>query len=825
MLRFCDNEVSCVLDMEMDRHEILDYFFQGHMDDIVCVFDIDGNYKGRITYYALINTNDISDAVQEDCVVLDQSIWQNARNYFSHYKSRLNEHVLLPVVDKAGKLLCFAYEDPDANREIRMLRELSENSDALQFSDVYPQYTTVKIYEFNELAYFFAKYLESQNINVQVAGELWDGFFEETEHQELADKCMTIYAEGTGRKKADWVDNLLESVCVEFECIDRIYEANIKNQVFLDACGGIEKLLRYLENKTEIAILGSGREAQDVYDFLTEHHIDICCFVNENYGERSHRMFGKEILSSLDARMKYENPVFIECVSEHSAWGFGGVDNYDYMGYKRNESYFLIRDYIDVSGNSILNILKKKNVLLVGDHNLCSYLYHFFSLNKIKIAGCLDVMQQNDHLCSLIKQEAKNNDLICLIAVMEFFEPEQKQQQEEVKKRLKDDLKKNGLEDYTDYFSYTLSYIEIEQYNPEKYMKMQLMPKRIVIGSVETSSGNAFFRGLLDGHPSVGMLDYRYFNERLFWYCIRLSVKQAEEILPCFWKICENECWDVKYMRTSKLFCERMESLLRLQKKFTSQELFVMFHIAYMYMRGQDISKTDIKKMVIYWEPHYTPRVIEEEFVKWLGMEAVKCDILNIVRNIVMHKGAIKMLFQRGKEKTYAYDFIIDYPSIEKKVYLWGKRLVIKFEDLKSRPQETLSKICSAWEIGWSKTLMKTTHYGKQNFYDNGEYVVNDFDLKPVYNTNEKYFSEFDRLRMILINAPWQRKYGYPYVKITSFTGRELQEMFSKRFRFEDEITFADMKMEREFKIGIYHTIRYNLQKVRMLEILNSGTV
>lgn len=132
-------------------------------------------------------------------------------------------------------------------------------------------------------------------------------------------------------------------------------------------------------------------------------------------------MFGKEILSSLDVRMKYENPVFIECMSKHSAWGFGGVDNYDYMGYKRNESYFLIRDYIDVSGNSILNILKKKNVLLAGDHNLCSYLYHFFSLNKIKIAGCLDVMQQNDHLCSLKKQKAKNNDLICLIAVMEFL--------------------------------------------------------------------------------------------------------------------------------------------------------------------------------------------------------------------------------------------------------------------------------------------------------------------------------------------------------------------------------------------------------------------
>lgn len=33
---------------------------------------------------------------------------------------------------------------------------------------------------------------------------------------------MTIYAEGVKPKNADWVDNLLESVSVEFECIDNI---------------------------------------------------------------------------------------------------------------------------------------------------------------------------------------------------------------------------------------------------------------------------------------------------------------------------------------------------------------------------------------------------------------------------------------------------------------------------------------------------------------------------------------------------------------------------------------------------------------------------
>lgn len=46
--------------------------------------------------------------------------------------------------------------------------------------------------------------------------------------------------------------------------------------------------------------------------------------------------------------------------------------------------------------------------------------------------------------------------------------------------------------------------------------------------------------------------------------------------------------------------------------------------------------------------------------------------------------------------------------------------------------------------------------------------------------------------------------------------------MFKKKFRFEDMIEFQSPKLEREFKIKFFNRIRNNLQKVRMLEILET---
>ena len=54
---------------------------------------------------------------------------------------------------------------------------------------------------------------------------------------------------------------MLCSVSVEFECVDKIYEANIKARLIKDAEGDSETLLERLRQEKEIVILGIDENA------------------------------------------------------------------------------------------------------------------------------------------------------------------------------------------------------------------------------------------------------------------------------------------------------------------------------------------------------------------------------------------------------------------------------------------------------------------------------------------------------------------------------------------------------------------------------------
>lgn len=825
MIRFCDNEVCCILYDELERSKILKYFFQGHMDEIVCVIDAEGRFKGKISYYSLIHTDNVFEAVLEDYVMLNRDIWKKARMYFRNCQRKLNEYVLLPVVDENGRLLCFAYEDIDANREIRMLKELSEHPYALQFNNLYPQYQGVKIYGFNELSYFFAKYLKEHNILVQVFGDMWNNMFEGTGCSDLGTNCMKIFAEGVHSKSTDWIDNLLESVSGEFECIDIIYEENIKNGIFKDAIGDLHTFLELLQREEKIVIIGSGWESQNVYDFLLKHNIDICCFMDESYSKQTLKLFGKKILSSLDIRREYSSPVFIECNSEHSSWGFGGVDYWDYSGFDRNRKYFLIRDYVNINIGGLINILKHKKIVLAGDVYLSAYLSDFFCDHKITILGYLDIEQQDDRYNKIpvVSVDDFDENTVCLISCPEFYEPDQMEKQNERKRRFASYLKEKGWHDYSDYFSYTKIFLEIEKNKKNKYIIQEIIPKKIVLGSIDANNGNKFFIGVLDGHPSILMIHYSVLNTNLFWICMRLSMEKKQNILKLFWNIYETEGDWGDTLHNPKAFNEKMEQLLTLGEEFTSQELFVMLHISYMYMNGRNITKEELNEVIIYWEPHFVGTAIAEEFAKWLAAEELRCNIVNVIRDkIISNGGRVKWsVIYKGIKSTNAYHFSLNALPAESKEYQWCDRLIVKFEELKCSPLKVLAEICAKWDIKWSDTFLITTFNGKKDSYNNGERLVSDYDIRPVYNMNEKYLSEFDRIRMMIIYAPWQKKYGYPYLNISMFSRRQLQEMFLKPFRFESQVEFQDEKLEREFKIGLYQKIRYNLQMVRML-LMNS---
>ncbi len=773
--------------------------------------------------------NATESTILDNYVVMNKAMWKNARYIFSHHKFIAHEHVLLPVLDHAGQLICYAYEDADADREIRMLRELISNPAALQFTDVFPEYSCVKIYDFNELAYFFYKYLEFVGIRVEVVGIWWHFFFGKKCH--VSDyECLTIYAEGTVPKKKNWVENLLRSVSAEFECIDIIYESNLKEGIIKDVYESAGSLLDRLRGQKEVIIYGTGREEQNAYDFFVSQGIEVCCFV-ETSGESLHKFFGKEVISGLEARERYDHAIFIECNFRNSAWGFGKVDYYDYIGYRRNERFFLLKDYIDIPENNLINALRDTSVALIGNIFLCRCLFDYLRQHNILVLGYWDIEYESNR-----KMDLKDNSLqdidagtMCLIVLPEQFKGYWKRRQRQKKRQIELYLKEMGLHNYSDFFSYMTSFINIEAGNKVKYIK-DVMPKRIVLGSIAESCGNIFFRGVLDGHPSVLMMDYDYsadsfldtLHDNLFWVCVSLSAMDANDILPCFWDMYETEYIKGKenkrYVYDRAAFEEKMKQLLSYGERFTSQELFVMFHVAFMYMYGRDIKVCDIKNMIIYWEPHSIVRPILEDCVKWLGGDDAVCDILNLVRDSCIRNGSTIKFMLRGdvlSTQKVAYEYILE-GGFDEKDYKQCQRLVVKFEDLKRSPRECLKEIFRNWGIIWSESCMSTTVHGKRISYDNGERKVSDFDIGPVYDNHEKYVSKFDQFRIMIATGSWQHKYGYSYMSIKGFTRKELQELFLKQFRFEQLIEYKEENIDS--RIEAQKFIRDRLKQERMHE-------
>lgn len=810
MIRFCDKEAYCVPKEQLDRSILLHWFFQGNMDEAVCVRNPDGTYQGWVSYYSLIHSENVKDAVLEEYVAFDDEVFENARNFFAYHEYRYRENALLPVADRAGRLLCFAYEDGEANREIRMLRELREIPGALGFSDCYPQYACVKICGCNELAVSFARYLKEQGILVKTEGELWGYFLTEDDEDGREypdDQCLTIYAEGVeGRKSQNWVENLLRSVSPEFECVDVIYEANLRRGLVVNAMGSLQEWLDVLKNTDkDIVIWGTGTDAQNVYNLLLRHGVEGSRFLCDSYDDRKRLLFGKKIITPLEMRKRNGSIVMLDCFCEYSAWGTDAIDYYDYLGFYRNQELFAVRDYLKIPHDNLKAVLKGCNLLLAGDRALCEKAAGY--LKDAANAGQLvyvDVLGENtrevyaNRVLRRMALEDVRTDWLCLVVMPDIY-AEKETAAAEKKREIIRRLEERGVFNYTDYFSRPQSFFTMEKETGQKCTDRRLTPKKIILGAIGANCGNTFVKELLDNHPSVLMItDFGFFNNHLFWICMMLAGLSGKDLEESFANICRAQY--PLALKDEPAFKEKMRSLLEPEKRYGSTELFVIFLMAYVFMYGRDIH--DVSDLVVFWEPHLIPRDYMADLAQWLK-KAAPCGILYVARNICMVKGSgAKTIFGSSYKRTdRILEILLKYPDIWKKDTAGLERYEFRFEDIKLRPREELSKLCQAWGIPWSETLMETTQYGKKAGYlfgnpfvrqsaERSSEIISDFDLRPVYDQYETYFSEYDRFRICLANAPWQKKYGYPYVSLSGFTRRELQEMFLKRFRAESMLSF-----------------------------------
>lgn len=829
MIRFCDREVYCITEAEMSIPQLREYFFDGHRDDMICIMDEAGKFTGTVTYYSFLG-RDLSEAVKKEYLVLDEHIWGNGRKLFRYRQKNFNKTDLIPVLDKSGRLLCFAWQDEEADREIRMLEELEMHKCALGFHDVYPEYDCVEINGCNELACYLVQYLKKQGILVHVTGAFWKELGIWNDDEALDYKTLTVYGEGTGVKEE--IIDRKESVSAEFECVNHIYEANIRDGVIRDAEGDTDQLLEKL-NGRPIGILGVGKNAADAYDLLLGYGIDIHCFVADNSGLQT--LLGKKVLKLSEA-MSEDHIVFIGVNDKYSAWGFGGADQYAYMGYQRNRDFFLLQDYMEIPRHGLIHVIRhmaeqsKEKVVLLGEPELCLSLKRILQTKENMESGQIvycDILHSFEHIeglnCILPEEISEKNE--CLLLLSQYHgcyvdDARKIMYRDALIERYRVAFQNFQIVRVAEYSVDNNAFMEMNSSDDslEEKNKLHFKVKKLIIGGIQPHSGNMFFQGILFGHPELCIIQDGFLSYNLYSVCIRLAAVSSDRILSLFWELYdEMTSGNRSRFSDEQKFNQSMEEMLAAKRYFTSQEIFVMLHAACQIM--QDGKKKAICEMILYWEPHINSAYEKENFAVWLKGVAAENYIVNVVRNAYIRAGSMIRLAEENNQQAISWlSDILCFPKEKEKEYDGFRRIILKFEDLKCEPEKWLRIFCGEIGIVWSDMLLEIPGI----FSYNG---VKGFDLGPVYRTWEKYFSSFDRFRISLTTNAWQKKYGYPYVNSLDFSRKELRDMFSKEFRFEKRWIFQSEEAESRFLKWRRRIISSRLWEVRREDYMRSQDV
>ncbi len=750
--------------------------------------------------------------LNETPLVLNERIWEKCKSVFKKHVWRQDGMIdLLPLKDEEGLLLACGFQDSEANRELRMLKELRGNKDALQFTDVFPEYKEVVICGCCELAVSFAEYLRECKVRVSVMGKYWEwfGYKSNYEVRTEPENRLLIYTEGIS-DYGDLRELVKRSVSPAFECIDKIYEENVLRGNVQDTIGDFDELVRYLEDKREIVILGDDREAQDAYDLLMGRGVDICAFAVKRCNGTK-RLLGKEVMGIPDATCRFSSPIFINCKDKHGALGEELTEYFDYCGYERNRQYFLLKDYTDIPVGNLVHVLHQKRVWLTGDRRLCQLLSDY-----------LETVEGGEVTVKYIELgrdvSAGENDILCL--VVPDYHNRLKEVGEANKNKLGHLLGEMGFGNYTEYFVCSRCFALIDSYlnqGKEKYGISGLLPRGILLGDIPGWSGNVFFRGVMDGHPEVLVMPYSDLNENLFYYCIRLANMDSDKVLDAFWEMYDEEAGSRDmYFLNKDGFEKSAKRLLGLKESFTSQELFVLFQVAYAEMCGGERME-DVSKRVVYWEPHFASREEFPFFALWLEDERVNGQSIILRRNNVVRTGSAcaRMMDKWIAPSAYRVMFS-DLSGMGESCfpYRHWKEFKMRFEDIKVNPREKLSEVCERLGIKWSDAMMQTTSAGAPLAYRGSV----DFDLKAVFNDYEDFLSEFDRFRISIACSPYQKRYGYVYENCLKFSRRELQDLFLKPFRFDEKKIFGRDESE---DLNMREWISWQLWNVRKHMVLD----
>jgi len=196
VIRFCDKEVYNVTEGEMTRAQILQFFLQSEIkrNVVLAVYMQNGTYKGIITYYDLIESENLNECINTNTIRISDNFWEEAESFFNN-----SVETFLTVIDNNDKIIGFAYDDDDIGYHITM-KALTALDNEFILPERYSRVQMVVITDLNELSWKCYKVFINAGYEVCVIGEKWEwfGFISGYGYLNYPDYAkLYIYSEGT----------------------------------------------------------------------------------------------------------------------------------------------------------------------------------------------------------------------------------------------------------------------------------------------------------------------------------------------------------------------------------------------------------------------------------------------------------------------------------------------------------------------------------------------------------------------------------------------------------------------------------------------------
>ncbi len=169
-IRFFDGEVFSIDKDALNRSQLLIFFLNGHRDEPVIVNDRKGRYYGFLSYYSLLNSSNMADAVIKEKIYLG-TVFDEIENIRLRY-SYVN---IFPVLGKNDEVLYLAQDDPEQAVLWEKLIFLEQNFKESGHG-IWAEMPHIHIRGISETLYNLVLFLKRNGLSYSVEEESWKEF-------------------------------------------------------------------------------------------------------------------------------------------------------------------------------------------------------------------------------------------------------------------------------------------------------------------------------------------------------------------------------------------------------------------------------------------------------------------------------------------------------------------------------------------------------------------------------------------------------------------------------------------------------------------------